>query len=53
MDAADGRLVAGGVEWLFGEVMLDARSKLADLRSSSMSPVIWRSMAVLMARMLW
>ena len=29
MDAADGRLVAGVAEWLFGEVLLDVRFKLA------------------------
>ena len=40
VDAADGRLVAG---WLFGEVLLDVRLKPADQRSSSIRPVIWRS----------
>ena len=30
MDAADGRLVAGVVEWLFREVLLDVRFKPAD-----------------------
>ena len=49
MDAADGRLVAGVVEWLFGEVLLDVRLKPADQRSSSIRPVIWRSVA----EMLW
>ena len=33
MDAADGRLVAGVVEWLFGEVLLDVRFIPADQRS--------------------
>ena len=53
MDAADGRLVAGIVEWLSGEVLLDVRLKPADQRSSSLWPVIWRSVAELMAGMLW
>ena len=53
MDAADCRLVAGVAEWLFGEVLLDVRFKPADLRSSSFRPVIWRSVAELMAGMLW
>ena len=30
MDAANGRLVAGVVEWLVGEVLLDVRFKPAD-----------------------
>ena len=30
MDAADGRLVAGVVEWLIDEVLLDVRLKPAD-----------------------
>ena len=53
VDAADCRLVAGVVEWLFGEVLLDVRSKPADQRSSSSGQVIWRSVAELMAGMLW
>ena len=53
MDASDGRLVAGVVEWLFGEVLLDAWSNPADQRSSSIRPVIWRSVAELMAGMRW
>ena len=53
MDAADGRLVAGVVEWLFGEVLLDVRLQPADLKSSSIMPVIWRSVAELMVGMLW
>ena len=53
MDAADGRHVAGVVEWLFGKVLLDVRFKLVDQRSSSIRPVIWRSVAELMAGMLW
>ena len=52
MDAADCRLVAGVAEWLFGEVLLDVRSKPADQRSSSFRPVIWRSVAELMPGML-
>ena len=53
MDAADCRLVAGVAEWLFGEVLLNFRSKSADQRSSSFGPVIWQSVAELMAGMLW
>ena len=53
MDAADCRLVAGVAEWLFGEVLLDLRSKPADQRSSSFWPVIWRSVAEMVAGMLW
>ena len=53
MDSADGRLVAGTVEWLFGEALLDVRSNPADQRSSSIRPIIWRSVAELMAGMLW
>ena len=52
MDAADCRLVAGVAEWLFGKVLLDVRSKPTDQRSSSIRPVIWRSVAELMAGML-
>ena len=53
MDAADCRLVAGVAEWLFGEVLLDVRFIQADQRSSSIRLVIWRSVAELMAGMLW
>ena len=53
MHAADGRLVAGVVEWLFGEVLLDARFKPANQRTLSIRLVIWRSVAELMAGMLW
>ena len=53
MDAADGRLVAGVVGSLFGEVLLDVRSKPADQKLSSIRPFIWRSVAELMAWMLW
>ena len=53
VDAADGRLVAGVVEWLFGDVLLDVRPKPADQRSSSIPPVIRWSVAELMAGMLW
>ena len=53
MDAADGRLVAGVAEWLFGEVLLAVGFKPANQRSSSSRPVIWRSVAELMAGMFW
>ena len=53
VDAADGRLVASVAEWLFGEALLDVRFKPADQRSSSFRPVIWRSVAELMAGVLW
>ena len=53
MDATDCRLVAGVVEWLFGEVLLDVRFKPADQISSLFRPVIWRSVAELMTWMLW
>ena len=53
LDAADGRLVAGDVERLFSEVLLDVRLKMVDQRSSSIRSVIWRSVAELMAGMLW
>ena len=52
MDAADSRLAAGVVEWLFGEVLLNARYKPTVQRSSPFWPVIWRSVAELMAGML-
>ena len=52
MDAADCRIVAGVAEWLFGEVLLDGGLKPTDQRSSSFRPVIWRSVAELMAGML-
>ena len=53
MDAADCRFVAGGAEWLISEVLLDVRLIQADQISSSFRPVIWRSVAELMAGMLW
>ena len=53
MDAADCRLVADVAEWLFGEVLQDVRFTPADQRSSTFRPVIWLSMAELMAWMLW
>ena len=53
MDADDGRLVAGVVEWIFGEVLLDVRFRPADQRSSSIRTVIWRCVSELMAGMLW
>ena len=53
MNAADGRLVAGDVEWLSGEVLLDVMFKQAGQRSSSIRPVIWRSVAELIVGMLW
>ena len=52
LHAADCRLVADVSEWLFGEVLLDVRSLPADQRSSSIRPVIWRSVAEFMAGML-
>ena len=53
MDAADCRLVASVAEWLFGEVLLDVSPKPADQRPLSFRPVIWRSVAEMMAGMLW
>ena len=53
MDAAGGRLVAGVAEWLFSKVLLDVRFKSSAQRSSSIRPVIWRSVAELIAGMLW
>ena len=53
MDAADGRLLAGVVERLFGEVLPDVRFLMADQRSSSIRLVIWRSVAELTAGALW
>ena len=53
VDAADCRLVAGVAEWLFGEVLLDVRFKPDDQRSSSFRTVILRSVAELMAGMMW
>ena len=52
VDAADGGLADGVVEWLFGELLLDARTKPADQRWSSYRPVICRSVAELMTGML-
>ena len=43
MDAADGTLVAGVVEWLIGEVLLVVRIKPAVKRLSSILSVIWWS----------
>ena len=53
MDAADCRLVASVAEWIFGKVLLDVRFNPADQRSSSFRTVIWRSVAELMAGVLW
>ena len=53
MDAADCRLVAGVAEWLLVEQLLDFRLKPADQSSSPLWSVIWRSVAELMAGMLW
>ena len=52
MDAADCRLVTGVASWLFDEILLDVSLEPADQRSSSFRPVIWRSVAELMAGML-
>ena len=52
MDAADARVIASVVEWLFGDVLLDDRLMPADQRSSSIRTIIWRSVAELMAGML-
>ena len=49
--AADGRVVAGVTECLFGEVLLDVRFIPADQRSTAIRPVIWRSVAEMMAGM--
>ena len=49
MDVADCLLVAGVAEWLFGDILLDVRSKQANQRSSLIRTVIWRSVAELMA----
>ena len=52
MDAADCRLVAGGAEWLFGEVLLDVRLKpvdhlmvsgRADGRDVVVDDMLWRT----------
>ena len=53
MDATVCPLVAGVSDWLFGEVLLYITLKPADQRSLSFRPVIWRSVAELMAGMLW
>ena len=53
MDDVDSPLVAGGTVWLIGEVLQDVGSKPADQRSSSIRPVIWQSVAELMAGTLW
>ena len=52
VDAADGRLVAGVVQRLFGEVLLNVRPKPVDQISTKIRTVIWRSVAELMAGML-
>ena len=52
MDATDCRLVAGVADLFFVVVLLDARPKPADQSSSSFRPVIWRSVAELMAGMM-
>ena len=51
VEAADSRYVAGITERLFGEVLLGVRYKPADLRSSSIQPVIWLSVMELMTEM--
>ena len=43
VDAVDDRLVAGVVEWLFGEALLDVRFKPADQISSSIMAVSGRA----------
>ena len=53
MDAADCRLVAGVAVRLCGEVLLEVRPKPPDQRSLSFRPFICRSVAELMAGMLW
>ena len=53
MDAADCRLVTGVAEYLFGEVLLFVRFMPADQRSASFRTVIWRSVAEVMAGVLW
>ena len=52
VDAADDRHAAGVVEWLFDVVLLDVRPKPADKRSSSIPPVIRRSVEEMIAGML-
>ena len=53
MDAADCRLVTDVDERLFGEVLQHVGHKPAVQRSSSFRPVIWRSVAELIAGMWW
>ena len=53
MDAADDRLASGVVERLYGKVFMNVRLKPTDLRSTSAGPVIWRTVADLMAGILW
>ena len=53
VDAVEGRPVAGVVEWILGEVLLDVILRPADQKSSSMQPVICRSVIELMTGMLW
>ena len=52
VNAADGRLLDGDVEWLFCELLIDVRFNPID-RRSSIRLVMWRSVAELMAGMLW
>ena len=56
MDAADYRLIAGVVEWLFGVVLLDVglNRPIRDHRRSGLSSVgLWRSRDVVVDGMLW
>ena len=39
MDAADGRLAAGVVSWLFGEVLLDVRPKTVNSANAFACPL--------------
>ena len=44
MDAADGRLVAGAVEWIVGEVLLDVRINvrlISDRRRTGGHLAVW------------
>ena len=53
MVGANGRLATGVAEWHFGEVLQDVGFKPDDQGSSSIRPVICRSVAELMAGKLW
>ena len=53
VDASDGRLEAGVVEWLFCNVWLYITFCPDDQRPSSIRPVNWRSVAELRAQALW